>query len=260
MITYKCAAILIGIFLDDLLSGQSSCPRLNILSALVILIVVTNDLVKQPAHWVWLYTYLYSKEWARGVPEGSGILAYGLIFGCGLLLLGVSKLRRAMVWSLFCIVVFWGGYLLNSYQVVCAHQWSQKQVIQTYYRTRQKATEPLVAWNLNWRGETWYTAAQIVVSMNNNSAITQWLSQRGHGRVFFITERGNFGALKGIIPSQKGRDTLRIIDNSNAAYHSRTLSPFTSASPIRISSHTLGRVLFPLPPAECWQQSIAPRK
>ena len=63
------AAILIAVFLDDLLEGRVKAPRFALLASAGVLAVVAFDLVKEPAHWVWMYTYLYDRNWAQGVPE-----------------------------------------------------------------------------------------------------------------------------------------------------------------------------------------------
>jgi hypothetical protein len=74
-----------------------------------------------------------------------------------------------------------------------------------------------VAWNFNWRGETWYTAAQVVVSINHDDQIRDWLARRT-GRVFFVTESSRLGGLRGVLPTQRGRQTLHVVDTSNVHF------------------------------------------
>ena len=40
-------------------------------------------------------------------------------------------------------------------------------------------------------------------------------AQRAGRAVFFITERGRYGGIASIIPTRRGRETLRIVDDSN---------------------------------------------
>jgi hypothetical protein len=221
------AAILVALFLDDLLAGRVRRARLAVAAAVLVVGLAAVDLVRQPARWVWLFTYLYDSNWARGAPGGLPLAAYVAVSAGLTALLLVRRLRRAVVVALIAACVVLGGAVLNWYQLRCADHWSQKRVLRTYYRLRRGRGEPLVAWRFNWRGETWYTAAQVVVSLNDDGRIRRWLAEhagragrggrggRGGRAVFFITERGRYGGIASILPTQRGRETLRIVDDSN---------------------------------------------
>jgi 4-amino-4-deoxy-L-arabinose transferase-like glycosyltransferase len=215
------AAIIIGIYLDELFDGKASRRAAAIIGGLVLLLVVGIDLYRQPAHWVWMYTYLYNGNWSKGVPEGTPILIYLLIFSALVLALLHDKIRKQAIWAAVAVSVVYGGYVLNWHQIGCAPHWSQKYVLKTYYKLRKSPDEQLIAWQFNWRGETWYTAAQVVVSKSlDNTKIKAWLNQphRRGKRFFFITERSRYGSLKHMLPTARGRKTLRIVDNTSKHY------------------------------------------
>jgi 4-amino-4-deoxy-L-arabinose transferase-like glycosyltransferase len=210
------AAILIAIYLDDLLAGRVRALGASVLAAGGLLALITIDLYSQPAHWVWLFTYLYEDGWQTGTPEGLLMLGYGAAFALPLTALLWRRLRSAAVVTMLLLTVGLGGFMLNAYQLHCAPHWSQKEVLRTYYRLRQGPHEQLVAWQFNWRGETWYTAAQVVVAKSlDDAAIRKWLSERVGRRFFFITERGRYPGLRGMLPTERGRSSLRIVDDSN---------------------------------------------
>jgi 4-amino-4-deoxy-L-arabinose transferase-like glycosyltransferase len=212
------AAILVGLYLDDLLAGRRRNVGLVVLTALAVLGIVALDLARQPAHWVWLYTYLYGGVWAQGVPGGWPMLLYPALFGAALLLLLWSRLRRAAVWALLSVAVLVGGPVLNWHQLGCARHWSQKEVLKSYYRLRRGREEPLVAWTFNWRGETFYTGARVVVALKNDDRIRRWLTGRAGGRVFFVTEKGRLGGLRHALPTARGRRTLRVVDGESVHF------------------------------------------
>ncbi|MBW2731505.1 MAG: glycosyltransferase family 39 protein [Deltaproteobacteria bacterium] len=213
------AAILIGIYLDDLLKKKAGAVGPALLVAVVTLTVVGIDMVKQPAHWVWMYTYLYNGNWARGVPEGTPILIYTLIFGALMLAIIGPKLRKYAIWGLVATSILVGGYVLNWHQVKCAPHWSQKYVLKTYYKLRKGPEEELIAWQFNWRGETWHTAAQVVVSKSlDNKKIKKWLKERVGKKFYFVTERSRFSSLRHMMPTAKSKKTLKIVDDSNVHY------------------------------------------
>jgi 4-amino-4-deoxy-L-arabinose transferase-like glycosyltransferase len=212
-------AIIIGVYLDDLLAKRTRGVLLALLAAVATLAIIAVDLYLQPANWVWMFTYLYTANWARGAPEGLPILIYSLLFLGGLLLAFWSRVRHWAVYALLALSLGAGGYVLNTYQSHCAYHWGQKYVLQTYYKLRKGPQEQLVAWQFNWRGETWYTAAQVVVSKSlKNEAIQKWLRERQGRRFFFITERSRYPRLRSMLPTAKGRETLRIVDDSNVHF------------------------------------------
>lgn len=213
------AAILIAIYLDDLLAGRVRALGASVLAAGGLLALITIDLYGQPAHWVWLFTYLYEEGWTTGTPEGLLMAVYGAAFALPLVALLWRRLRAAAVAAMLLLTLGGGGFLLNAYQLHCAPHWSQKEVLRTYYRLRKGPEEQLVAWQFNWRGETWYTAAQVVVAKSlDDTAIRKWLGERVGRRFFFITERGRYPGLRGALPTEQGRRSLRIVDDSNVHF------------------------------------------
>ncbi|MFH1130866.1 MAG: glycosyltransferase family 39 protein, partial [Pseudomonadota bacterium] len=135
------AAILVALWLDDLLEKKAPGVMVCLLVGVSVLLFVSIDLVVQPAHWVWMYTYLYDSNWAKGVPDGWQIPAYAIASGIILFLLFWPRARKLAVWSLVGITVVFGGYVLNWHQLGCSKHWSQKQVIANYYKMRKNPEE-----------------------------------------------------------------------------------------------------------------------
>jgi 4-amino-4-deoxy-L-arabinose transferase-like glycosyltransferase len=213
------AAILIAIYLDDLMEKRLAGWWLALLAGLGLLALSAIDLVKRPAQWVWMYTYLYEPVWAQGVPKGLPILIFTIVFTVMVLALFLPKVRRIALWACVVVGLVGGGYIQNWYQIGVAPNWSQKRAIASYYKLRKGPDEELVAWQFNWRGETWYTAAEVVVSKSlDNTAIIQYLNERKGRRFFFITERGRYPSLRSMLPTERGRQTVQIVDDTNIHY------------------------------------------
>jgi len=213
------AAILIAVYLDDLIEKRLAGWWLALLAGLGLFALSAIDLVKRPAQWVWMYTYLYEPVWAQGVPKGLPILIFTIAFAVTVLALFVPKVRRVALWACVVVGLVGGGYIQNWYQIGVAPNWSQKSAIASYYKLRKGAEEELVAWQFNWRGETWYTGAEVVVSKSlDNTAIIQYLNERKGRRFFFITERGRYPSLRSMLPTERGRQTAQIVDDTNIHY------------------------------------------
>jgi hypothetical protein len=102
--------------------------------------------------------------------------------------------------------------------------WSQKDTIATYYKNRRSKEERLVAYQMYWRGETFYTKNEIyegppeertVFDMDGaDEKLTEWLGRNRGKRTFFMYERGREARLKSLLPDS-GRASWRVLDERN---------------------------------------------
>ncbi|HXU73414.1 MAG TPA: glycosyltransferase family 39 protein [Polyangia bacterium] len=134
--------------------------------------------------------------------------------------------RGILLWLVGAVAVVWTGFLLDKVLVELSPHWAQKHVIAAYYEKRKGPEEPLIAWQLYWRGENFYTRNEIYDPAKPQSEKTIFLGDRnvekmqtyfkthGNRRVFFIVERVRFDALKSLLPAE-ARPTLQIVDSSN---------------------------------------------
>jgi hypothetical protein len=129
------------------------------------------------------------------------------------------------VWLLSGVAVVWTGFLVDKLLIELSPHWSQKHVIAAYYRERQSPDEPLIAWQLYWRGENFYTKNAIYSNQNplertvflgdrNTEKLQQYFATHGHRRIFFVVERVRFESLRGLLPAE-ARASLKPVDESN---------------------------------------------
>jgi hypothetical protein len=124
------------------------------------------------------------------------------------------------------VAVAWTGFVLDKALVELSPHWAQKHVVATYYKERTGPEEPLVAWQLYWRGENFYTRNEIYdpkkpalektvfLGDRNSERLTEYLRTHGGRRVFFIVERARFETLRSLLPAD-ARPSLQAIDQSN---------------------------------------------
>ena len=73
----------------------------------------------------------------------------------------VPAARRWGVVGLSAAALVFTFYLLDRFMPAVAPSWSQKGPIAAYYRERRSPEERLIAYQLYWRGETFYTSNEI---------------------------------------------------------------------------------------------------
>ncbi|MGZ3441625.1 MAG: hypothetical protein ACXVDD_19025, partial [Polyangia bacterium] len=139
---------------------------------------------------------------------------------------GMPNARGILFWLVGAVAVAWTGFILDKVLIELSPHWAQKHVIASYYEKRTGPEEPLIAWQLYWRGENFYTRNEIYDHTKPQTEKTIFLGDRNvekmqayfkaHAgkRVFFLVERVRFEALRGLLPVE-ARPTLQVIDQSN---------------------------------------------
>jgi 4-amino-4-deoxy-L-arabinose transferase-like glycosyltransferase len=137
----------------------------------------------------------------------------------------VARPRWLAVWSLGLVGVVWTGFILDKVLIELSPHWSQKHVIASYFAKRRGPEEPLLAWQLYWRGENFYTKNSIYNAVNpqektvflgdhNAEKMQAYFTAHPGKRVFFVVERTRFESLRQLLPAA-ARSTLNVVDDSN---------------------------------------------
>ena len=146
-----------------------------------------------------LFTYNYRRPWPDTL-DFSGILAgFTVIAALLALALGARAIRKHAVAALCAFAFVWALWGVNVYMVKLSPHWGQHEVMQAYYRDRKGTDEQLVAYQMNWKGENFYTGNRIPAFVSSGATFQTWLKgQRDKGAkvMYFVTEHGRVGGLK----------------------------------------------------------------
>ncbi len=210
-------ALLVGLWIRWLADAPKK--RLGLVLSVVVLLllsIIGRDLLNDPGHLVNLFTYKYDRTYPREVRAH---LFLGIIMGVGGLALIVAYVRKRRDQALLAY-----GLLAAMFAVWISHHhfnflsphWSQYHLFDTFYDERAPG-EPIYAYQLNWRGETFYSRNTIlqVKESGANQRIKRLIEQPG--REFIITEQSRFQTLKSAL-GEYG-DKARILDRSNNKFY-----------------------------------------
>jgi 4-amino-4-deoxy-L-arabinose transferase-like glycosyltransferase len=226
-------AIVIGCFLDDLLERRTARSAAAVaLVGLPLLILISVDLLdaKNAAQrFLWLFSYDYvhnvhGRPWPEALDFTGPLTAFVVLFALTTVGLMVRRFRRGALAALCIGAVVFTFYLLDVYMRDVAPYWSQKQPIATYYRERRSPDERLIAFQMYWRGETFYTKNEIYEGPTEDRTVfdqegadeklKEWINHhRGH-RHFFLFERGQQSHLQNLLPPE-ARASFQVIDSQN---------------------------------------------
>ena len=211
-------AVLVGYWLSWAAEAPTERIRRYVpLLALMVLAVATRDLLNHPQHLVSLFTYKYDREYPREINPR--LFLQVLIFG-SLIVMGSLYLlgkRGSALLAFGATAVVFGAWISHYHFNMLSPHWSQYHLWQTYYDERQ-GDEPIYAYQLNWRGETFYSRNTVlqVKETGANQRIRRLVDQPG--REFIITEQSRFHTLKNVLSPDK-RNKIHILDRSSAKFY-----------------------------------------
>jgi 4-amino-4-deoxy-L-arabinose transferase-like glycosyltransferase len=230
-------ALVLGCFLDDVLrAGRQRLAAAAALVGLPLLALVIHDLTRtaQSAQlFIWLFSYDYvntpgGRPWPVELDFRVALIVWGALFAVAVALLSVHRARFVAAVGLCAAAVGFNYWLLDRYLPATAAHWSQKPLVAKYYQLRRSPDERLVAWQLYWRGETFYTKNEIYTGPPENRTVflgdrnqenlQAYLGRNRGKRVFFIVEKTRWSTLEGLLP-QETRASLRVLDDGNNKFY-----------------------------------------
>jgi hypothetical protein len=192
--------------------------------ALVLFLVIRDLAIKpegadQPGaiRLLQLFTYNYRRGWPESLDFSAALLGFGAVATLVVLALAVRAVRRHAIVATCTLGFVWALWGLDVYMTKTAPHWGQHEVIAAYYANRSSPDEVLVAYQMNWKGENFYTGNHIPAFVSTGQTFTNWMKKKreeGAKVMFFITEHGRLGGLKSEVAGKSYREiTDKGLDN-----------------------------------------------
>jgi 4-amino-4-deoxy-L-arabinose transferase-like glycosyltransferase len=204
---------------DSILIGA-----LAIASAVVIALAgrdmfttVRGDIDGQ-ARLVHLFTYNYRRPWPESLNFNGVLLAFTVASAALCALLAAPRFRTHVTVGLCAISVLWCAWGVNVYHFKTAPHWGQRETMLAYYKHRASAREPLVSYQMNWKGENFYTGNRTPAFVASGQRFKDWIEEQkrqGVNVMYFTTEHGRIGALKSEIGQHKTLDVITTPELNN---------------------------------------------
>ncbi len=190
---------------------------LAICSALVIVIVGVDMIATHPgdiegqARLMHLFTYNYKRPWPKSLDFTGALSGFTLAAALSCTLMAWRWLRPHAAALLLGVSVWWAAWGLNAYFVELGPHWGQRETILEYYKQRASPDEPIVAYQMNWKGENFYTGNRIPAFVSTGQKFKDWIAeQRKNGvkTIYFTTEHGRIASLKRELDNPKHLEVL----------------------------------------------------
>ncbi|MFO0694423.1 MAG: glycosyltransferase family 39 protein [Polyangiales bacterium] len=149
-----------------------------------------------------LFVYNYARPWPeqfdyRPILVGFAVVAFGVT-----LLLAWPRLRplaaRALLGLSFALSVF----ALDVYLPDLAEHWSSNLLVDRYYAERRGSNEPLLAFQMNWKGENFYTGNRVFVFQDlDTTNLRRWIGENPNRTFFVVLEHSRLANFRSMVPN-----------------------------------------------------------
>jgi 4-amino-4-deoxy-L-arabinose transferase-like glycosyltransferase len=209
------AAMLTGILLNRLWSRDDEgfdvhdrrmLGVVGVASATIVGLVA-RDLVHHPtgndiegqARLLHLFTYQYRRAWPDSLDFRPALMGFAILGLVSSLVLLFHRLRRYAVLGWVVTALAFAAWGIDIYLVRCAPHWGQRELFTKYYAERRGPNEPVIAYQMNWKGENFYTGNHIPVFVSSGQPFSTYLvNERAQGKktFYFVSEHSRTNALR----------------------------------------------------------------
>jgi 4-amino-4-deoxy-L-arabinose transferase-like glycosyltransferase len=193
-----------------------------ILTMLAVYAIALRDLLDEPRLLVNLVTYKYDRDFPREVIVRPFL---AVIFGGGgaFAFIALARKKTALAFRAVVVTAFLSAiWIAHHHFNMLSPHWSQAHLFATYFtdrgENRGEGREPLIAYQLNWRGETFYSRNEVLELMNAGASERLREILKRPGRHFIVLERNRFAELRSLLPPE-AKDGLEIVDGSNIHFY-----------------------------------------
>ena len=197
-------AILLALFVDELWTHGPRAHLVGLLLGVPLFWLVGKDLWTSPKCFTDLFVFNYDRPWpdflvtrpVLGAATVKELLKWGMLGGLGLGA-GLVTLdrRRALAGAVSGLTLAFALWFSWSFWVDLSHHWTQRDLFWRY-ATLSRPNEPIAAFLMNWRGETFYSKNQVVqIPLQDTAARLSAFLQRS-SRTWLLVEHDRLGALR----------------------------------------------------------------
>ncbi|MFO0609171.1 MAG: hypothetical protein U0324_38765 [Polyangiales bacterium] len=163
-----------------------------------------------------LFVYNYDRPWpSRVLDYRAALFGFGAVAAAVLLTFGSRRARPYAARGVVALAALFAAWGLDVYMVQVTPHWTQRPLFERYYAARRPSNadprfthDPIVAHQMNWKGENFYTGNRAVAEECGLKYCTGGTAEflRGYRgrRVFFVTEHSRLGGLQSTIRTAGG--------------------------------------------------------
>ena len=162
-----------------------------------------------------LFVYSYGRLWPEHLDYRAILTGFAIAAGVASAAAVFRSWRSVATRGFVAVSVLFCAWGLNVYMVDVSDHWGIRDLTQRYYDLRQSPAQPLVAWQMNWKGENFYTGNRVYVfAETDNKRIREWLDENEGRTAFFVLEHKRLESFRKLVPKREVRELSTKRDSS----------------------------------------------
>ncbi|MEO7332119.1 MAG: glycosyltransferase family 39 protein [Minicystis sp.] len=158
-----------------------------------------------------LFTYNYRRAFPTFLDFTPSLWAFTLVASALMFLLLVRRIRRHVTAALLALGLSFAVWGLDVYFMKTSPHWGQRETVLAYYNASREVQGPLIAYQMNWKGENFYTSNHVPAFVSSGKKFQDYLGdeKKKGGKVFyFLTEHSRMSTLQNEIGATKSFEKL----------------------------------------------------
>ena len=162
-----------------------------------------------------LFVYNYGRAWPEHLDYRAILGGFALAAGVAVAAASLRRWRAAALRAVAGVAIAFCAWGLNVYMVDLAPHWGLRDLAARYYQERESPEEPLLAWQMNWKGENFYTGNRVYAfAETDNKRIKKWIADNEGRRVYVVLEHKRLARFEKLVPGREVRALSTSRDNN----------------------------------------------
>lgn len=175
-----------------------------------------------------LFVYLYTRPWPAYLDYRPAFTAFAVVGTAATIGLAFTRLRRTSAGVLLAAALALATFSVDMYLPDLAEHWSSHRLVDRYYARRRDSLEPILAFQMNWKGENFYTGNRVHVFQDLDTApVRRWM-EANRGKTFFLlVEHGRLENFRALMPTGSTLEPVTTARDNNKSVlaHARIAPP-----------------------------------
>ena len=145
-----------------------------------------------------LFTYNYKRIFPPTLDFRPTLWAFTIAASVLTLALVWARMRKWVVSALLAMGLLFAAWGIDIYFMRLSPHWGQRETILAYYRATQQVPGPIIAFQMNWKGENFYTGNAIPAFVSSGKKFQDYIleeKKKGLKTFYFVTEHTRMGNL-----------------------------------------------------------------
>ena len=162
-----------------------------------------------------LFVYNYQRLWPRHLDYRAALTGFAVAASSMTVMASARRWRPIGLRGLAGVAFVFCAWSLNVYMTDLSRHWGQRDLVARYYAERQSPDEPLIAWQMNWKGENFYTGNRVHAFVEtDNERIEKWLERNAGRRVYVVLEHKRLPRFEKLVDGAEIRALTTPRDNN----------------------------------------------